>query len=281
MTHDPHPTRVLNRTAWRMVDEGWGRRAVDFATLSEPGNCREYITVQHRLGITAGDRLLDVACGSGLAIELARAQGAVGAGIDASHRLVAIARDRSPDSDIRVGDMHDLPWPDAAFEVVTSFRGIWATTPDALREVHRVLVPNGRVGLTAWGHIKKSPGAWALAPFRLAEQHKVEHQAAMVSLGRPGVGEKLLDEFGFTDIERIDVPFVWEFADPDVYARALAATGPAYEAIQNVGETAFLHLAAERARELLREGLPLRAPIAVVGYLARKPDTNQGGEDQR
>lgn len=23
---------------WRLVDEGWGRRAVDFATLSEPGN---------------------------------------------------------------------------------------------------------------------------------------------------------------------------------------------------------------------------------------------------
>ena len=28
--------------AWRIVDEGWGRRAADFATLSEPANCREY-----------------------------------------------------------------------------------------------------------------------------------------------------------------------------------------------------------------------------------------------
>ena len=26
---------------WMLVDEGWGRKAVDFATLSEPGNCRE------------------------------------------------------------------------------------------------------------------------------------------------------------------------------------------------------------------------------------------------
>ena len=55
---------------WTMVDEAWGRRAVDFATLSEPGNCREYVAVHHRLGVDAGDRLLDVACGSGLAIEL-------------------------------------------------------------------------------------------------------------------------------------------------------------------------------------------------------------------
>ena len=52
---------------WTMVDEGWGRKAVDFATLSEPGNCREYVAVHHRLGVDAGDRLLDVACGSGLA----------------------------------------------------------------------------------------------------------------------------------------------------------------------------------------------------------------------
>ena len=45
---------------WVMVDEGWGRKAVDFATLSEPGNCREYVAVHHRLGVDAGDRLLDV-----------------------------------------------------------------------------------------------------------------------------------------------------------------------------------------------------------------------------
>jgi hypothetical protein len=32
---------------WEMVDEGWGRKAVDFATLSEPGNCREYVAMHH------------------------------------------------------------------------------------------------------------------------------------------------------------------------------------------------------------------------------------------
>ena len=114
---------------WAMVDEGWGRKAVDFATLSEPGNCREYVAVHHRLGVDAGDRLLDVACGSGLAVELARLRGASCSGIDASARLVAVARDRNPECDIRVGDMHALPWDPASFDVVTSFRGIWGTTP--------------------------------------------------------------------------------------------------------------------------------------------------------
>ena len=101
---------------WTVVDEGWGRKAVDFAALSEPGNCREYVAVHHRLGVDAGDRLLDVACGSGLAIELAGIRGASCSGIDASARLVAVARDRNPDSDIRVGDMHALPWDPASFE---------------------------------------------------------------------------------------------------------------------------------------------------------------------
>jgi SAM-dependent methyltransferase len=264
-------TAISGRHDWTEVDEGWGRKAIDFATLSEPGNCREYVAMHQRLGVSDGDRLLDVACGSGLAIELARARGAVCAGIDASSRLIAVAHDRNRDADIRVGDMHAMPWADASFDVATSFRGIWGTTPDALAEVHRVLAPAGRIGLTVWGHIKVSPGAWALAPFRLAASPKVENQAAMVTLGRPGVGEDLLARFGFIDVERVNIPFAWEFSDPELYARALASTGPAYEAMQNVGEAAFIAAATEEARAHIRGGLPLRAEIDVVGYLARKP----------
>jgi SAM-dependent methyltransferase len=257
--------------AWAGVDEGWGRKAVDFSTLSEPGNCREYVGLHHLLRVDVGDRLLDVACGSGLAVELARQRGAVCAGIDASSRLVAVAQFRNPDSDIQVGDMHDLPWQDGTFDVVTSFRGIWGTTPDAVDEINRVLRSGGRLGLTVWGHIKISPGAWALAPFRLAAEEKVGNQAAMVSLGRPGAGEGLLEECGFVDIRRVEVPFAWEFADAEVFARALASTGPAYEAIQNVGEEAFHRAAVEQATEHIQDGLPLRAEINVVGYLASKP----------
>jgi SAM-dependent methyltransferase len=255
---------------WRGVDDGWGRLAADFATLSEPANCREYVAVHHRLEVGDGDRLLDVACGSGLAIELAGVRGAVCAGIDASARLVAIAQDRSPTADIQVGDMHALPWEPGSFDVVTSFRGVWGTTPDVLTEIHRVLTPGGRLGLTVWGHIKASPGAWALSPFRLADPPAVANQAAMVALGRPGVGEELLTRSGFVDVQRLDVPFALEFADPPTYARTLASTGPAYEAIQTVGEQAFHNAAVRIASEQVRAGLPLRAEIAVTGYLARK-----------
>jgi SAM-dependent methyltransferase/alkylhydroperoxidase family enzyme len=270
MTTPPSPTPALT-DGWQGVDEGWGRRAVDFATLSEPANCREYVALHQHLQVDASTRLIDMACGSGLAVELAAARGATCAGIDASARLVAVARDRVPAADIRVGDMNALPWSDASFDVVTSFRGIWGTTPTALDEARRVLVPGGRLGLTVWGHIKKSPGAWALAPFALAADEKVANQAAMVALGRPGVGEDLLARAGFVDVERVSIPFAWEFADPESYARALVSTGPAFEAIQAIGEEELIRIAVASARERQRDGLPLRAEIDVVGFLARTP----------
>src|ERR1700722_10186207 len=258
---------------WTEVDEGWGRRSVEFATLSEPANCREYLALHQLLDVTRGDQLLDIACGAGLAVELAALRGAQCAGIDASERLINIARDRSPNADLRIGDMHALPWDDDTFDVVTSFRGIWGTTPGALDEARRVLKPGGRLGITVWGHIKASPGAWAPSPFLLASGPKVENQAAMVSLGRPGVGEALLLDKGFDEITRNEISCIWEFSDPATYARALASTGPAYEAIQHSGEEEFLRTAEECARLQLREGLPLRASISIIGYTAKKPST--------
>jgi hypothetical protein len=67
------------------------------------------------------------------------------------------------------------------------------------------------------------------------------------------------------------VPFVAEFADPEIFARALPSTGPGYEAVQNVGEAAFADAAMNEAIAHLRDGLPLRGEIAVVGYLVRTP----------
>jgi hypothetical protein len=84
--------------------------------------------------------------------------------------------------------------------------------------------------------------------------------------------EQLLEPCGFLDVERSDVPFAWEFADPQLYARAVLYRRPAYEAIQNVGEAEFHRAAVEQAQGQLRDGLPLRAEINVVGYLARKPE---------
>ena len=204
-----------------------------------------------------------------MAIELAALRGAVCAGIDASPRLVAIARDRSPDADIRVGDMHALPWDAASFDVVTSFRGVWGTTPDVINEIHRVLAPGGRLGLTVWGHIKASPGAWALSPFRLADPPAVANQAAMVALGRPGAGEDLLA----VGLRRCPAARRSVRVGVRRSADLCADSGrdrPRLRGDPDHREQAFRDAAVRVAAERVRAGLPLRAEIAVTGYLARK-----------
>jgi SAM-dependent methyltransferase len=54
--------------------------------------------------------------------------------------------------------MFDLPWDDESFDIVTSFRGVWGTTAEAVGEIRRVLVPGGRVAITVWRHLRVSPG---------------------------------------------------------------------------------------------------------------------------
>ena len=124
--------------------------------------------------------------------------------------------------------------------------------------------------MTVWGDVGKSPGAWMFKPFRWATDEKVENQAEMVSLGRPGIGEAFLDDHGFEPEERFGIPFFMEFADPATYARAIASTGPAYEAIQSIGHDKFIDDAPALASDHARTGLPLRGHIQLFGYIGAK-----------
>lgn len=267
---EDRPRRRRCAVGWELVDEGWGNRAVDFAALLEPTQVREYVSVLRRLEVGPGTRLVDMACGAGLAMEVAGLFGADRAGIDASHRLVEIARLRNPDCDIRVGDMGATGFPDAAFDVVTSFRGIWGTTPQAVSEAHRLLVPGGRLALTCWGDMAATPGGRLLAPFRLARPEQVEHQSAMVALKHPGAAAGFLADAGLEPGEPFAVPFVMEFADAEHYARALAATGPAYEAIQAAGADAFHAACLQAAQPFIVDGRPIRGELALWGIVGTR-----------
>jgi SAM-dependent methyltransferase len=256
---------------WRMVDEGWGRRAADFATLMEPAAVREYLHVHRRLDVGPGTRLLDMACGSGLALELARCLGAEVAGVDASPRLAAVAALRNPESRIVVGDMAAPHFAAGSFDAVTSFRGIWATTPHAMTQAHRVLAPGGRAAITFWGEMAASEGGPLFAPFRLATPPQVDHQSEMVALKRPGVAAQFLADAGLVPGELFDVPFVLEFADAEHFARGLAATGPGYESVQAAGEAAFHEACLRAAAPFMHEGLPIRASLQLLGIIGTKP----------
>src|SRR3954471_2446604 len=74
----------------------WGTDPQAWADLAEAHNRPLFEAVLDAAGVTAGARVLDVGCGSGLALVLARDRGARPSGIDISPGLLAIARERLP-----------------------------------------------------------------------------------------------------------------------------------------------------------------------------------------
>ncbi len=109
-----------------------------------------------RLGIQPGERVLDVACGSGnLALPAARA-GAVVTGVDIAPILVASARQRALGEELSVrfdeGDAEALPYPNDSFDtVVTMFGAMFAPRPErAAAELIRVTRPGGRIAMANW-----------------------------------------------------------------------------------------------------------------------------------
>ena len=128
---------------WEEAGEAWGSSASDWACLYEHYSLDMLIALLPRLGVGPGTSLLDVACGSGLAVRVADGMGADVAGIDAAAELVAVACERTPTADLRVGSMFELPWRDGHFDAVVSVNGIWGGCGAALDEVYRVLRPGG------------------------------------------------------------------------------------------------------------------------------------------
>jgi SAM-dependent methyltransferase len=104
----------------------------------------------------AGERWLDLACGTGAVAERAARAGAVVTGIDLAPALIETAKERAAafgvDVDYRVGDCEDLSVEDGAYDVVSSSFGIMFC-PDqraAAAELARVVRSGGRVGLATW-----------------------------------------------------------------------------------------------------------------------------------
>ena len=133
--------------------ELWSAQARNWANFLEKFHTPLYKSVFDRVGISRGTRLLDVGCGAGLAAQLAAELGAQVCGIDAAPALIAIARDRLPGGGFRVGNMEELPYADASFDVVTGFNSFQhaANLVAALSEAKRVVRRGGRVAMVTWG----------------------------------------------------------------------------------------------------------------------------------
>ena len=104
--------------------ELWSARAEDWAEYQEPQFLPLYQAVFDAAGVEDGTRLLDVGCGAGLAASLAVERGAHVSGFDAAPAMIALARQRIPEADLRVGEVEDPPYASDAFDVIVSFNAL-------------------------------------------------------------------------------------------------------------------------------------------------------------
>lgn len=131
--------------------QGWAH----FAPLEAITTAPAALLVRHAR-ITSGQRVLDVACGTGTATITAALRGAEATGLDLTPQLLERARENATIAGVSVtfheGDVEHLPFADAEFDVVTSqFGHIFAPRPEvATAEMLRVLKPGGTIAFSTW-----------------------------------------------------------------------------------------------------------------------------------
>ncbi|MDT8387461.1 MAG: methyltransferase domain-containing protein [Thiogranum sp.] len=112
-------------------------------------------------GVASGDRVLDVACGTGvLAREAMIRVGPAGsvAGVDLGHGMIAVAKELAPGIEWQECAAESLPFPDRSFDAVVSQFGLmfFADRSQALREMVRVLKPGARLAVAVWDSLDRS-----------------------------------------------------------------------------------------------------------------------------
>jgi SAM-dependent methyltransferase len=218
----------------------WGARARDWADIQEGTVNAVYEAVLARTGVGAGTKYLDVGCGSGGAAKLAHERGAQVSGIDAAETLLVIARERTPQGDFHLGDLEDLPFGNARFDVVTGFNSFqYAANPVvSLAEARRVTKADGVIVIMTWGvpdgmeaaalvgalrPLLPAPPPGAPGPFALSDEAVLKSFAASAGLTPGGV---------------FDVDSPWLFPDEATAVRGLNSSGVSTRAMENSSEAA-------------------------------------------
>jgi SAM-dependent methyltransferase len=157
-------------------------------------------TMAELAGLRGGQRVLDVACGTGaLTCQLPERVAPNGSvvGLDANPEMLEVARGKSARVEWILGRAEALPFADASFDAVVSQFGLMFFTDRraALRELRRVLRPGARFAVAVWDRIEHAPGYAALGRCleELFEPEVVASFRSPFALGEPRALLELCD----------------------------------------------------------------------------------------
>jgi ubiquinone/menaquinone biosynthesis C-methylase UbiE len=183
------------------------------------------------VGLGPGDRVLDVASGTGIVARGAKqrlGEDGIVVGVDVNPQMLAVARRVAPLIDWREGDAGALPLREGEqFDAVLCQQGMqfFPDPPAAAREMRRALREDGRLGVSTWRPDEEFP---VLRQLRAAaERHVGPIADRRHSLGEPSPVEAVLREAGFRDIVAKRYARTIRFPDGLVFVRlnAMALVG--------------------------------------------------------
>ena len=207
-----------------------------------------------RVGLRRGERVLDVACGTGVVARAAAGRvGRTGhvAGIDINAGMLAVARSLPAGPGASVGwsegSALSLPFPAGSYDVVLCQLGLqfFPDRPAALAEMRRVLVTGGRLGLNVYGPIEHNPAAFALA--RALDRHlgpdasvtkRAEH-----ALADPALLRRLVAGAGFSRVQIVTGTRIIRFASAADYVRIQLTATPLASLLRHQAGGSARHLA--------------------------------------
>jgi SAM-dependent methyltransferase len=175
-------------------------------------------TLVDAAAVGPGDRVLDVACGTGIVARVAAdrtgARGSV-VGIDRDPAMLAVAERLRPDIEWREGDALGLPFLARSFDVVLCQAALtcFSDTGRALREMARAIKDNGTVAIQVWDRLDAQPAHRRLLDVvgRAAGTDAADLHRSSFSLGDLSALQALLPAAGLwptvTSTRSIDLRF--------------------------------------------------------------------------
>jgi SAM-dependent methyltransferase len=226
--------------------------------------------------VRPGQRVLDMACGTGVVSRAAAARGASVTAIDMAAAMLDRARQHNAERiEYLEGDAAALPVGDATFDVAVCQHGFqfFPDRPAVLGELMRALEPGGTVAIACWSRFDDTPSFVALE--RAIREHIGGETAAAIRMPTSVSAEDLaalLEGLDDVSVEDAEVPtaFVGEaedLAEKFMLANPLAG---AYLALDEDRREAYRSQVAGELARFERDGV-FSPPMYTTIATARKP----------
>ncbi len=242
----------------RVQRYGWDLAAATYESLWQASLAEVHAALLDSAALAPGERVLDLACGTGLAtLPAARAVGPGGQviGVDIADRMVDALRQRAtaaglPQVTAARMDAEQLALADGSVDVVLCALGLmYLPDPEqALREVKRVLRPGGRAVLAVWG--ERARCGWAPLFGIVDAEVRSEVCPLFFGLGQGDALSRLCRSVGLTVYSAQRLAGTLAYADRDQACDAAFAGGPVALAWQRFDEPT-----RERARARYLEAI--------------------------